>query len=728
MIRRRYMQLLVIILVLYMLYMVLSNGITSNNTEGFDTEQPMPAIVPGIEEGQQRFNKFMNIVNISKPAISLDGSSKTALDVLGTPLYNKSGSSGNFEKSGIHTYKTMKTVPANLALAQKCEKIKTATCDVFGDQWFSQNCGVSFDKEGLDSAGKPHMGGMFVLDKDRLSQSPTIGVSKEGAFAIDKDSCIVMKETIDCKTKNSFNIPNCSQCLTSGEWNRVDPKSVKIAPSFFLQGVANSVNIQTANAGTTSVSITNTTSTLVNIPSPGISEGESFIISVRGEPGTCFIAGYLTGQTPRGEFSMDINAFIDIDMTTNYKPRISGTQLVGNVMCMAISPASGSGTMTLRVHLPFSFIGPTESDAIQCDNGPFITKAESATFLASSPCYAKGNVPGKYSIQCLQQLFTQLGGTINGSGYPRDQATVNALLVSTDGNPRDLDDITSFLDDITTRASTGRDAAGNTLSVDDWNTASVFCTGVQITNPCGVGNPADRASQDCMTYLYQNKGITNDIGATYTLSGQYASLNAIDNQTFCRDSGTLNPVTNTGFTATSQLASTIGGVKILYNTVHKTANDNGLTNQQRAVALGQCYGTAIQQQHIPEPYFIGGGTGWPAWYSLSKSQASDACKGFGATLASTIQVQDAQQKYGADWCAAGWVADGDSVFPTTTQLTSSCGGTTPGVRHYVPPNNLAGAVCFGTKPPPGTVQSGMTVQPFSKATWYMDQNTSVGSS
>lgn len=82
-------------------------------------------------------------------------------------------------------------------------------------------------------------------------------------------------------------------------------------------------------------------------------------------------------------------------------------------------------------------------------------------------------------------------------------------------------------------------------------------------------------------------------------------------------------------------------------------------------------------------------------YVYTHPSAATACANLGARLATTQELQLAQQK-GADWCKAGWVSDGTSpIFPTAI---SQLGCGVAGVNSYLPPSGLASANCFGVKP------------------------------
>ena len=158
---------------------------------------------------------------------------------------------------------------------------------------------------------------------------------------------------------------------------------------------------------------------------PALSEGKTFYVSVRATSVPCFIHGYLEGATTTGVTKIDLFKLIQLDEATNAKPRIMGTKSANGLRTVAMTTGQGKNILRLRALLPFTFLQTTELDTRGCNNGPFITKAESATFLESDPCYGKANSPGNYKMECLQSRWMQLGGTEQGTGYPKDAATAN---------------------------------------------------------------------------------------------------------------------------------------------------------------------------------------------------------------------------------------------------------------------------------------------------------------
>ena len=574
------------------------------------------SIVPDIEKGQHRFNAFADNINLMNPQIPLSPASQVLVDgALNTPAFggsdggygSASGSSGTFISKGVNNpYKIPITTPGVIQIAQRvCEAVRTPDCAAFQNPEFAANCGISFDPNGINSKGEPHMGGLYISADDRTTQlqqahtlglapadiryTPTIGESKKGMFTVDANSCSIRSEQIACSSKKLIEgSPNCTQCYTSSEYKRVDPRTPRIPPTFTILTNADSVIVKYPG-GTYTVPGLSEKPIPINLP---INEGDLIYFDVSGAPGDVYLSGYLGAAVVKGSFIMDMHSLIDIDAVTGYKPRLAGTKMVGAKQCFSMRPAIGKTLMSLRAHIPFSFLSTSEYDAVVgCDNGPVITKKSSADFLGNDVCYGPDNKPGAYSMSCLQQTFIGMGGTVQGTGYPKDAASVNALY-SAGGN--ELAAIANYLYDMNVRASTGRDTAGNSLSIDDWNKASMFSTGTQVTSPCDTSvRDTGPLSKECLQYLYTNSGVGKGIGATYTLGTTYSSDDLEGQAAFCTAGGALSPGKAGGF-AKGRSAGGVTAVKNMYNTAHQRANDNTLSNEERAEAIKDCYGTTLR--------------------------------------------------------------------------------------------------------------------------------------
>lgn len=678
--------------------------------------------LPGRLQGQQRFNDVVDLVNIINPQLPLNSTTETKVNQATiTPGYT-GGLPGAFQQTGSANppYKIPTAgMGGGLEIARTvCEAVKSTGCDAFDTAKFAASCGISFDLNGIDSQGNTHMGGMYIspddreqLKKDKLPILPTLGTSKQGLFAGDKEECVVITEQLACEKNHTIGEKNCTQCFTSGEYNRIDPRAPTVPPKLFIASSAKKVVV--FYAGTTK-DITTAGDVIGSVDIAGIKEGSSFTLLAEGDAANLFVAGYLSGDTSStGQFIVDLKNLATIDTVTNYAPRLAGTRDVQGTRCFVMRPGMGEAILQIRFFLPYSFIAPMEKASVKCSNGPVVSTVASADFLANDPCYGKNAKPGSYGLPCLQQLFVSMGGTTSGTGYPKDDATAKKILFG--ASARSLTEIGNFLYDINVRAATGKDSTGKSLSIPEWNTASMYCTGTSIESPCdGQNKQSGPLSRECMMYLYKNSGEGQRDGATYTLGSNYASKDNDGNIVYCRPEGRLYPATDAGFDRAKGVGG-IAGVKALYDTAHKRANDNTLSNNARKDAILDCYGNTLLHQE-PEVYWVGPG------YDYTKDQAEGVCKGLGGRVATLEEVTHAQRG-GADWCATGWVSDNPTpAYPITTQTQGGCGNGSPGIKFYMPPTNKAGVNCFGPKP---VGKNSSKVRDFAPGVWLRADATTL---
>ena len=711
-----------------------------------------------VKESQVRFNELTNTINLTDPNIPVTSDTAKQIE-LAVNVLDAQPTSGTYSLTAENDYPIPNNIPPTFEKSKMCES-KPATCDAFNDPNFAANCGISFDKKGTNSGGKPFLGGLFVSKDDRKTQldksenvrstgsapydpykvfQPTFGTAKPGTFALNKDQCLVVKEKVDCEEKQSFNSPNCVQCFTSQDFSRIDPNAQKLPSKLMLFGKGKGYvwtsdtpdkNIITKGG----IQLSQNTATVVNIPSK--SEGTAFSIIIEpNDENPPFVGGYLEGNTPRGSFKLDLQNFVKKDQVSNAKPRINGTMRVGGFRALVMIPGNGQSYMNLACMMPFSFLNIYDTDALSCENGPIITKEESATFLESDPCFGKKNKPGNYTLDCLQTRWVNLGGTPQGTGYPSTKAKADALQVGKDGNPLSLDDIIDNMNVRMKRALTGNDENGIPLSISEWNTDSMWATGIPINTPCdGPNKNSGPLSKECLSYLYMNKGASTHIGQTYTLaSSSMASMKGQNTpNTYCQPGAPLDPNTPEGLKFGQKLGG-INAVKKKYDDINRLANDNTLPNSTRQSAIDQCYGVQLRTKGSlkkPGPTQVfavaNGGTASVNGYVIPKDQAQQVCSQYGAQVATTAQLQDAQSK-GADWCFTAWVSDSDqAMYPITTSTQGGCGNGTAGIIRWTPPNNRAGVNCFGPKPGISDVPAG-TILPFNQTSWDATTTTSGGS-
>lgn len=688
--------------------------------EGFN--DPSIPGMKSIEEGQQKFNDFMTLVNIANPQITL--SSESAKDVVQatvTPTYS-GGLPGEFQQTGTtKPYQIPETQPESIRIAQEvCERVKSVDCSAFDDPSFAMNCGISMDTQGRNSKGEPHMGGLYLSDKDRDIQTqdaramgtsekkiryrPTIGSAKKRLFSHNKASCIALREQYACQHQKVLGTGNCTQCYTSSDFNRIDPETPRIYPSLHILTNASSLSVNITGGVSRQLQVTRDVP--LTVGDLQIKEGEQFTINATGNSADLYLCGYLAGQTTTGEFILDLSRLIQIDSITQQRPRLMGSRTVNGKSCSVMRPGMGKDTMNLSVAMPFTFLTVNEEDALSCSNGPFITQSASATMLESDPCFKKGSGPGTYGLPCLQQMFVSMGGTTGGTGYPSSTEKARAILYDTTGKARELADIGQYLYDMNVRAATGRDLSGRQLTIPEWNTASMFCTGIPIESPCDMAiRGTGPITDECLTYLYRNEGANTSVGATYSLGSQYASANG----QYCLPEGRLNP-TNAGAAATARSKGTVPAIKQFYDSVHKTANNNALTNEQRAEAIRDCYGDSLRQREA-ETYMVG------PHYMYRKGDSQAVCAKYGARVATKADVE-AAYRAGADWCFTGWVSDDENaMYPVNDSLVQGC-ALSPTVAVWTPPEKVAGVTCYGPKPARNQV-TGNEILPFNwnKGVW-----------
>ena len=565
-----------------------------------------------ISDSQTKYAGITNIVNLIDPSITVDNQGINSA-VRGIDAQTTSTS---YQLTSIIPERSPNVIPPTIKNAKSCETAPN-TCAAFDDPTFAANCGMSFDVNGTAADGSPHKGGLYLSPMDRQYQTkkaadvsqtgsapydpykvyqPTLGTAKKGTFGITKDSCIVVKEKVDCASKQNFGSPHCSQCYTSGDFARVGPETGRLPSTLYLIGSGSCYvwTSDTPSKNTISHNKTDLSSTPISITIPANTEGTTFVIAVSQNANTpSHVAGYIEGPTPNGAFKLDMMNIIHSDSVTGAKPRISGTTRINGVRCINIIPGSGKSSIKLSCLMPFTFLNMYDGDALTCDNGPILTKESSATFLESDPCFGKANQPGNYKLECLQSRWTELGGTDQGTGYPSTQKNADTIQKDANGNPLDINTIVDNLSIVMTKALTGKDINNTPLSIPDWNTVSMYATGVPINTPCdGPG----AGSQACATYIYRNQGTTSHIGPTYSAPSAYATKKEgfDDVPTIYNQSGTaLDPNTPSGAAFAQQFGTNIAGLKQAYDTVVTVANDNKKKNTERAPQLNQAYNIVL---------------------------------------------------------------------------------------------------------------------------------------
>jgi hypothetical protein len=563
------------------------------------------------EKSQRKFNPIMNLTNpVSLPFSAAD--EKTVQQALGVARVTAADPSFQLTAGNTAAYRLGTGIGSEVFDAIKtCEKLKELNCDAFDDPNFAFSCGICHE-EGRNSNGAPTLGGLYLTENDRLNAEedakrmgsrrvaykPTVGTCAANRFTTTKQQCIQLKNQMECELKQNFDIPGCSQCYQDEKFRYIDPNTIKDAPTLVLAG---SGRLKFTKAGKSESR--NLTDQPQRLEIPDFKEGD--IVQLEISPENSSVAGFLTGQTASGTFTVDIIRLIQSDSVSGQKPRMAGFMSINGDSFTVIRPARGKSSMSLPIQNVFTFIDPTEPEAAGCAAAPYITKASSAEFLNSGACFKKGQQPGKYSLECLQDLFTNSGCMATGEGYPSDAARAKALMTGANGALLNIAEIAGRVYTASQESYSGQ-RSGQKMTIPEWDASSRFCTGKRILSPCDGDDKANGPlSTECLNYLWQNKGAEDanpgSLGPTYTNTLKTSSLNGNASQ-YCTSAGTMAPIgangqPNAAAIAAANKTAGVNGVKQFYNQIHLRANDNSLPDDARKEALRQCYGVDL----LPPP-------------------------------------------------------------------------------------------------------------------------------
>jgi len=516
------------------------------------------------------------------------------------------------------------------AIIDTCEAIKTVDCSAFDDPAFNLNCGICQDI-GKNSEKVPTTGGLVFLDKEKQIQQankhsdflpeyvPTIGFCPAGKLVSTKKECLRLQKEIACQKSSSFDIPGCSICYTTGEYTVVDPVDVPgvIAEhgTIYILGVGVLTFQEDGFDPVTGINLSTSSSYSIPVRSSGTSRIKFSVApplnSDINNPTIPYIQGYISGPTLGGEYSSDISKLVLTDEISGRKPRSIGYVSMNSTNVAKMAPAFGQTRMVLTVIVPFSFVDLGTREATMCKNGPFVTDLTGAEFLESDPCYKRGSGPGRYSLECLQGVWTSNGCTQSGKGYPSDSSTAATLMTSPSGSSRTINDIANYIYTNAIITSTGLDQAGQKQPIRDWSAASVFCTGKEINSPCeGPTKDTGPLSPECIIYLWNNQGSSklwngndNPIGPTYDYANAFSLFSNGMVLRGCQASGYMSPIDTNGNNKTPviqywQNQGGVSNVKTMMRNLHAAANAQAASDDTRAPHFKNCYGNI---EYAPRP-------------------------------------------------------------------------------------------------------------------------------
>lgn len=506
------------------------------------------------------------------------------------------------EATNINRVPARRDDSAVARLVAKCEAVNTVNCAAFRDPDFARDC-IMTHGPGRNSRGESHLGGLASTEEEKAAQKggrykPIVGEAAEGKTSGDYDSCVAMEEKIRCEAQQNFGVPNCGLCQNGqGMWTRIDPNADKVGPELLLAGVGvvTVLNVQTARNLLQNRQLGGQP---ITVDLPADSEGKSFEITVVGSAEEKpRIYGLIQGTNGGGgTTSLDIAFVTNYDNAAQAKPRFIGGASIGNETLNVITSAVGKNQISLTINVPYTFLSSSEEAAAFCPGGPFSTKESSVKLLGSNPCFDP-NVPGKHSLQCLQDKFVQAGCSVTGEGYPVDETTATQLRF-VNGKPQTLGEISDRIYKASQTASTGRSADGAKLGIEDWDAISRFCTGKRITTPCsGYDMVNGPLGDECIQYLFENRGAAKEEGQTYTVGQRHETLSS--RGPFCTRDGTAAPYTPVALDY-ARAQGGVESVKAYFDGIQRRAVDNTLTDNERASAVKKCYGVNFATAPIAE--------------------------------------------------------------------------------------------------------------------------------
>lgn len=322
--------------------------------------------------------------------------------------------------------------------------------------------------------------------------------------------------------------------------------------------------------------------------------------------------------------------------STIRSPRpVSGDNLLTN-LAWIWSNKPKSAVVIFKCKVPGVLAEPVYAeDRVVAPRGPLITKPETAVLLRTSPCDVTGQAAGQYSTACLSNLFTGAGGTLTNGKLAVEGGGLTQL-----NRLGSSDEISGYLNNLYTIATTGRNNTGAKMSVAQINDASQKMFGYDIATPCedvsedssgrivltpktgGIG-------VDCLNYLWNNTNSDRDRGSedparrgtirnTYTtIADRFSGLRNNEGSTdarsrfpfrACQSDGTMAPIRadgteNTQAINTALSKGSIDAIQNFYNSIHKNANYAGGGNgmdAEHAAAVNQCYGIVKAEKTGPE--------------------------------------------------------------------------------------------------------------------------------
>jgi hypothetical protein len=210
--------------------------VTANNKEGFLTVDPPTQVAQNQQlqfEGERRYNDLARLQN-PNTVLSADQVDDAVRNLVPTPtssteslltlfgMTNVSAADDGQNKAGAGVEQT----GAVQNKVNFCEGITSVNCDLLKDPRLAE-CGFCH-RDGINSKGKAHRGGMFIASRDqiraneaagddgRASYAPSVGTCKPQNFTLVSDVCVARERTLACQRDGvALSTNECGQCFGS---------------------------------------------------------------------------------------------------------------------------------------------------------------------------------------------------------------------------------------------------------------------------------------------------------------------------------------------------------------------------------------------------------------------------------------------------------------------------------------------------------------------------------
>lgn len=428
----------------------------------------------------------------------------------------------------------------------------------FDDPAFSANCGMCVTSGSLKSGetfAKPTGVLVYAADKANAQKDKTTNQyifprvvpsidaatckgasrseSSQPSLAITQADFDAFKARAACKASHGLG-NGCAKCVSNKESSWIPSNGGTQPLTLWLWG-AGSVVVTVGGqkvAGADPARPATLSDSTMQLPLGRIKEGTSFNVTVSKGLSTDgpFVYGIITSLTPANKpYKLAIEKFLELDKVSGTFVRKGAPKFFSDVKAYSakLLPQGGQTSMALDGFIPLTFVEPDQLAAFDCAASPFVSTQASAELLISDPCLnPRGQSPGNYTKECLQQAVLNAGCSTNGTWYKNPTIDNNTTITSWTAALRRLANMPNADTDVNT---------------------SMGCRGVNVSTPCdpflGGGIP-DAA---CMAYLYSNDAeYSKRTGRAYNRAGSKFTSGKGKQIQFCQPEGSLNPANPNG--------------------------------------------------------------------------------------------------------------------------------------------------------------------------------------